>query len=677
MAKSIEEKVEGLAKKELERGNCKIYLKTESINEEIEKALKEYPSKQGKNGGNNPDIKLFIVTKKMRKIPVMIEVKGTKGDFIKLNKNNEIDNIKKDGNINYTNIQKYAVNGAVHYANAILDFTNSYNEVIAIGINGYEELGKVKIELGVYYISKENLKIPKKIGEFSDLTFLYEKNIDELIEKINILSLTDKEKENKEREFENLIEESLKKLNQKMQDDLEISVGSRVELITGMIMAGLGVDRKVAPLEIEDLKGNNSSKENDGKTIITKIDSFLEEKNLPEEKKAMIINDLSRVFIYSDLWKPINGESKLKLVYTSVKNDIMPLFTSTRHLDFTGNLFNILNEWVDIPDGDRNDVVLTPRYVTEFMAKLVEVNKDSYVWDYAVGSAGFLISAMKLMLKDAENKIKSPEKLNEKKLEIKSKQLLGIEKRADIYLLAVLNMILMGDGSSNILHKDSLKDYEGKYEQGNMKDKEYPANIFLLNPPYSAEGKGFIFVKKALSKMESGKAAILIQENAGSGNGLPYTKDILEKNTLLASIHMSNIFLGKADVPTAIYVFDVGKPHNEKALVKFIDFSNDGYTRANRKKSSKDVNLRNTDHAEERYSEVVDLVLYGKSYLKYLSEDEYIEDTISLEGNDWTFIQHRKNNTIPTEEDFRNTIKEYLSWKVSQAISEDDVLGKK
>ena len=496
MAKSIEEKVEGLAKKELERGNCKIYLKTESINEEIEKALKEYPSKQGKNGGNNPDIKLFIVTKKMRKIPVMIEVKGTKGDFIKLNKNNEIDNIKKDGNINYTNIQKYAVNGAVHYANAILDFTNSYNEVIAIGINGYEELGKVKIELGVYYISKENLKIPKKIGEFSDLTFLYEKNIDELIEKINILSLTDKEKENKEREFENLIEESLKKLNQKMQDDLEISVGSRVELITGMIMAGLGVDRKVAPLEIEDLKGNNSSKENDGKTIITKIDSFLEEKNLPEEKKAMIINDLSRVFIYSDLWKPINGESKLKLVYTSVKNDIMPLFTSTRHLDFTGNLFNILNEWVDIPDGDRNDVVLTPRYVTEFMAKLVEVNKDSYVWDYAVGSAGFLISAMKLMLKDAENKIKSPEKLNEKKLEIKSKQLLGIEKRADIYLLAVLNMILMGDGSSNILHKDSLKDYEGKYEQGNMKDKEYPANIFLLNPPYSAEGKGFIFVKK-------------------------------------------------------------------------------------------------------------------------------------------------------------------------------------
>lgn len=67
----------------------------------------------------------------------------------------------------------------------------------------------------------------------------------------------------------------------------------------------------------------------------------------------MIINDLSRVFIFSDLWKAENGESKLKTVYTSVKNDIMPIFTSARHLDFTGRLFNVLNAWVDIPDSDK------------------------------------------------------------------------------------------------------------------------------------------------------------------------------------------------------------------------------------------------------------------------------------------------------------------------------------
>ena len=346
----------------------------------------------------------------------------------------------------------------------------------------------------------------------------------------------------------------------------------------------------------------------------------------------------------------------------------MPVFTSAKHLDFTGKLFNVLNAWVDIPDSDKNDVVLTPRYVTELMAKLAQVNKDSYVWDYAVGSAGFLISSMKLMIKDAEERIHSPKELAEKIAGIKYKQLLGIEKRSDIYLLAVLNMILMGDGSSNIIHKDSLTEYDGKYEQGEMNGKDFPANVFLLNPPYSAPGKGFIFVKKALSKMSKGRAAILIQENAGSGNGLPYTKDILENNTLLASIHMADIFKGKAGVQTAIYVFDVGTPHNEKQLVKFIDFSNDGYTRQNRKKSSQDANLKNTDNAIERYEEIVNLVLYGKAYLHYFNDEQYIEDTISLDGNDWTFSQHIKLNTIPTEDDFRDTIKEYLGWKVSAVL---------
>ena len=664
--KSIEEQVEDLCKKQL--GKIKYYTKTESINEELEHALKEAPSKSGGSGTNYPDIKLFIETKECKSIPVMVEVKGKKGDFIKLNALGEIDNKKKDGNLNFTNIQKYAVNGAIHYANAIIQYTESYKEVIAIGVNGYYNGNDLVTEFGVYYISAENYFIPKEIDKYSDLSFLLPDNIDSLLEKIKSLNLSTEEIEQKTREFENEIEIRLKKLNQKMQDDLRISVGSRVELVTGMIMAGLGVENKVAPLEIKELKGETGKKTNDGYTIINKIYSFLEERNLPDEKKAMIINDLSRVFIYSDLWKPENKESKLKTVYTIVKNEIMPIFTSARHLDFTGKLFNVLNAWVDIPDSDKNDVVLTPRYVTDLMAKLAKVNMDSYVWDYAVGSAGFLISSMKLMINDAKERIKSPDKLNKKIADIKYSQLLGIEKRADIYLLAVLNMILMGDGSSNIIHKDSLKEFDGNYEQGEHNGEKYPANVFLLNPPYSAEGKGFVFVEKALKRMNSGRAVVLIQENAGSGNGLPYTKNILENNTLVASIHMSDIFYGKAGVQTAVYVFDIGTPHNEKQLVKFINFSNDGYTRQNRKKSGQETNLKNTDNAIERYEEIVNLVLYGKSYLKYFTEEDYVEDTISLKGDDWTYSQHKVINTIPTEDDFRSTVKDYLAWKVSQVL---------
>ena len=672
---SIEEQIEDIAKRQLSDIKVKYFTKTESINSEIDEALRKAPSKSGGDGNNYPDIKLFLQTSKGRKIPVMIEVKGTKGSLVKYNDLHEIDNLKKDGTPNYTNIAKYAVNGAVHYANAIIDYTESYQEVIAIGMNGYKDVTKDTItEFGIYYVSKNNFSIPKEIGKYSDLSFLSKNELDKLIEKIDSLNLSDEEKEKKTKDFENQIEVKLKALNQKMHDDLKISVGSRVQLVAGLIMAALGVPDKVTPLQISDLKGDIGKNSNDGKIVINKISDFLSEKNIPQEKRELIVNDLSNVFIYSQIYKPVSDESAIKTVYKTIKNDIMPIFTSAKHLDFTGRLFNVLNEWVDIPDGERNDVVLTPRYVCELMAKLCKVNKDSYVWDYAAGSAGFLISAMKQMLKDAENNIKSPKELDAKLAYIKYHQLLGIEKRADIYMLAVLNMILMGDGSTNILHKDSLTEFDGNYEQGEDAGKPFPANVFLLNPPYSAPGKGFIFVKKALARMKSGRAAILIQENAGSGNGLPYTKEILENNTLVASIHMSDIFCGKAGVQTAIYVFDIGVAHNKDNIVKFIDFSNDGYTRQNKKKSSADVNLKNTDNATERYTELVDIVLNRKLKTHYL-DGCLIEDTINLEGKDWTYNQHRKIDTVPNEDDFRKTVAEYLSWKVSTLMKEENVIN--
>ena len=119
-------------------------------------------------------------------------------------------------------------------------------------------------------------------------SFLYTKNQDAFIEQIDGLNLAEEEIEAKAKEYENQIEEKLKFLNQKMKDNLQISVGSRVELITGMIMAGLGIENKVSPLEITDLKGNNATKYNDEVVIINKISSFLEEKNLPSEKKNLI-----------------------------------------------------------------------------------------------------------------------------------------------------------------------------------------------------------------------------------------------------------------------------------------------------------------------------------------------------------------------------------------------------
>ena len=280
------------------------------------------------------------------------------------------------------------------------------------------------------------------------------------------------------------------------------------------------------------------------------------------------------------------------------------------------------------------------------------------------------------MLADAKKKIKSPEELAHKSAEIKANQLLGLEILSNVYMLAVLNMIMMGDGSSNILNKDSLK-FDGHYGFGKT-DEKFPADAFILNPPYSAEGNGMIFVEKALSMMNKGYAAIIIQNSAGSGKAAEYNKRILEHSTLLASIKMPiDLFIGKSSVLTNVYVFRVGEAHQKDDVVKFIDFSNDGYTRSDRKKASR--NLFDTDRAKERYQEVVDLVRFGKTKLNIFTEKEYYEGHIDPEkGNDWN--QTAPIDTRPTLDDFKKTISDYLAWEVStllkNQLTEDDRLGK-
>ena len=123
MAKSIEEIIEDWAKSELKSKKTKYFSKTENINTEIDNALATAPSKSGGSGENKPDIKLFVETSSMKKYPVMIEVKGTKGKLKKTNSSGEIENKKKDGTPNWQNIQNYAVNGAIHYATAIVDYS--------------------------------------------------------------------------------------------------------------------------------------------------------------------------------------------------------------------------------------------------------------------------------------------------------------------------------------------------------------------------------------------------------------------------------------------------------------------------------------------------------------------------------------------------------------------------
>lgn len=389
----------------------------------------------------------------------------------------------------------------------------------------------------------------------------------------------------------------------------------------------------------------------------------------------MIVRTLANTLTTENINKVEKGESQLKRVFSKIVDDLGIYYKTDLTTDFTGKLFNEMYSWLGFTQDKLNDVVLTPSYVATLLVKLARVNKNSFVWDFATGSAGLLVAAMNEMLDDAKKTLKSPEEINRKSAEIKAKQLLGLEILSNIYMLATLNMILMGDGSSNILNKDSLNDFDGKYGFGNTYD-DFPADAFVLNPPYSAKGNGMIFVEKALSMMKKGYAAIIIQGSAGSGKAVEYNKKILEKNTLLASIKMPiDLFVGKSSVQTYVYVFKIGEAHEKDETVKFIDFSNDGYTRTNRKKAS--VNLRDTDNAKGRYAELVDLVRFGKKKLNIFTEKEYYEGTIDpTKGDDWN--QSAPVDTKPTLEDFKKTVADYLAWEVSNIIKNngDNSLGK-
>lgn len=385
---SVEPRVEEKATGWLSKYGIQYWLKSESMNSEIDNALKDALSKLGGSGGNIPDIKCFI-DYKGRKIPVMIEAKGYKSSLEKLNDMGEIDNYTKKDLPNYQNINKYAVNGAVHYATAIVNLTKSYKEVIAIGITGWKEAKMIETSLKVYYVSDGNYNVPKQVGEYKDLSFLADSELEEFVEKIDSLYLTEDERELLTQKLEAKIETNLKNLNQAMRDTYSISEAYRVKLISGMIIAGLGVveDDKtiVAPLEIDDLKSKQDKRNHDGVQIMNTISAYLDSKDIPQEKVELIKTNFEQVFIQTDLYKEYQpGESRLKKVYITVKKDIVPFFTKQKyHLDFTGKLFNVLNDWVKVPDGDQNDVVLTPRYVCDLMVRLCQVNKNSYVWDYA------------------------------------------------------------------------------------------------------------------------------------------------------------------------------------------------------------------------------------------------------------------------------------------------------
>ena len=317
-------------------------LEQESLNTEIDQALNDYFSKNGGKGGNRPDAKLLLRANDGKYYPILIEYKGYKDRLVKLDAEGNVANKTSKNQPDFTNINSYAVNGAVHYSNAVLHYT-SYTDVIAIGVTGYKEAnGKLKHLIGVYYVSKSNFGVGQKVDEYTDLSFLKKEHFSAFIEKVKQLSLPQDEIEKLKDRREQEITASLVKLNNDIfKEEKGLSENDRVYLVAASIMATLGdVENKVYPLTKAELKSSDEEGDRDGDIMIRKINAFLNAKKLPKDKKDLIVRTLQNTLTTDNINKVESGESQLKRVFKKIVDDLGIYYKIGLTTDFTGKLFN-------------------------------------------------------------------------------------------------------------------------------------------------------------------------------------------------------------------------------------------------------------------------------------------------------------------------------------------------
>ena len=151
---SIEPNIADLVNGWLKSYHLDYKLEQESLNEEIDKALEDYFSKNGGKGGNRPDAKLLLQDKNLNFYPILIEYKGYPDKLVKKDCEGNVENRNAKNEPLFKNISSYAVNGAVHYANALLHHT-SFTDIIAIGVTGEKDnKGNIIPKIGVYYVAK-------------------------------------------------------------------------------------------------------------------------------------------------------------------------------------------------------------------------------------------------------------------------------------------------------------------------------------------------------------------------------------------------------------------------------------------------------------------------------------------------------------------------------------------
>jgi len=361
-----------------------------------------------------------------------------------------------------------------------------------------------------------------------------------------------------------------------------------------------------------------------------------------------------------------------KKILKFIEDNILPFINdrSTAGQDLLNLFFVTFNKYVG--KADKNQA-FTPDYITDFMAKVAQVNKHSIILDPCCGSGSFLVRAMTQALEDCS--------LSSERDDIKKKHLFGIEYDKNVYGLATTNMLIHSDGNSNIKN-GSCFDMK-KWIQDSR------PNVILMNPPYNAQRKrvptefantwkentkedptkGFYFVKYIADTLnEIHQHAILavllpVACAIGSSTEIENMKiKMLEENTLDAVFTLpAEVFYPGASASVCCMVFKIGLKHNDP--INHDTFF--GYYKEDNFKKKK--NLERVEQIDSSgkslWKETENLWL--ELYAQRKSVDG-LSCTKKVTGKDeWLCEAYMKTDYSKLKQkDFEQTIRSYIAYKI-------------
>lgn len=233
-------------------------------------------------------------------------------------------------------------------------------------------------------------------------------------------------------------------------------------------------------------------------------------------------------------------------------------------------------------------IVLTPRHITRFAARILGIGPHDIVFDPTCGTGGFLVAAFEEVKRSS-----SPQQVEE----FKQNSVFGLEQDDGIAALAIVNMIFRGDGKNNIEQANCLARHvtliEGKggvrtAEFSNSPSRRPPVTRVLMNPPFSLkENKEYDFVNHALKQMEHGGLLFSIlpySVMAKSGGSKTWRKNLLKEHTLISVITLPIDIFYPVSAPPVGIVVKKGVPHAPDQRTLWIHAETDGYLKSKGKR---------------------------------------------------------------------------------------------